>query len=430
MLPEAAAACDQAGTDRGLLRAMFEAAVDAARPEKRIAGLLPGRPKGRTIVVGAGKAAGQMAQALENAWKAPMEGLVITARHHSARCRWIEVLEAAHPVPDAAGFEATRRMLELVSGLHKDDLVIALISGGGSAMMPAPAHGLTLADEQAINRALLTSGAPIGVMNLVRNQFSLVKGGRLALACHPAKVVTLVLSDIPGDDPSLVASGPTIPLSQDRSRARELVGLYRIGLPDGATKALESDRDLAPHVDDDRFVGNEVHLVGSATDSLNAACLEAQRHGLLATVLSTSMEGEASVVGSVQASLVREMRENGRPFPIPSVMLSGGETTVTLRGTGRGGRNSEFLLALAIGIDGLDGVSALAADTDGVDGSEGNAGAFADGTTVVRMRRKGIDPVRALVNNDAYSAFGAIGDLFVTGPTGTNVNDFRAVIVR
>ena len=416
--------------DRELLKTLFDAAVDAARPGVQIARFLPEPPRGRTIVVGAGKAAGQMAQALEAVWKGPLEGLVIAAKGHSARCRHIEVLEAAHPVPDMAGLAATKRVLELVRGLEADDLVIALISGGGSAMMPAPADGLTLADEQAINRSLLESGAPISVMNLIRNQFSQVKGGRLALACHPARVVTLVLSDIPGDNPSLVASGPTLPMNEDRSRARELAALYRIKLPDAAGQMLQSDDNLAPDVDDERFAGNEVHVIGSAADSLNAACSKAARHGLQANVLSSSMEGEASVVGSVHASVVREMRESGRPFSSPSVLLSGGETTVTLKGNGRGGRNAEFLLAFAIGIDGLEGVSALAADTDGIDGSENNAGAFADGTSVLRMRRKGIDPIKALLNNDAYSAFEAIGDLFVTGPTGTNVNDFRAIIVR
>lgn len=416
--------------DRELLKTLFDAAVDAARPGVQIARFLPEPPRGRTIVIGAGKAAGQMAQALEAVWKGPLEGLVIAAKGHSARCRHIKVLEAMHPVPDMAGLVATKRVLELVRGLEADDLVIALISGGGSAMMPAPADGLTLADEQAINRSLLESGAPISVMNLIRNQFSQVKGGRLALECHPARVVTLVLSDIPGDNPSLVASGPTLPMNQDRSRARELASLYRIKLPDAAERMLQSDDNLAPDVDDERFAGNEVHVVGSAADSLNAACSEAARHGFQANVLSSAMEGEASVVGSVHASLVREMRESGRPFPGHSVLLSGGETTVTLKGNGRGGRNAEFLLAFAIGIDGLDGVSALAADTDGIDGSENNAGAFADGTSVLRMRRKGIDPIKALLNNDAYSAFEAIGDLFVTGPTGTNVNDFRAVIVR
>lgn len=417
-------------SDRALLKAMFEAAVEAAQPWAQIARYFPEPPRGRTIVVGAGKAASQMARALETAWNGPLAGMVITGRGHAAYCERIEVAEAAHPVPDAAGLEATQRLLALVRDLNPEDLVIALISGGGSSMMPAPAEGLTLADEQAINRTLLASGAPIGVMNLVRNQFSQVKGGRLALACHPAKVVTLVLSDIPSDDPSLVASGPTLPMAQERSRARELVSLYRIELPSAAARMLQSEDNLAPRADDPRFIGNQVHVVGSAAVSLRAAGEVAERHGLPAHVLSSSMEGEASVVGSVHASLARELRERGQPFLLPSILLSGGETTVTLKGKGRGGRNAEFLLSFAIGIEGLEGISALAADTDGIDGSEHNAGAFADGTSVLRMRLHGIDPISALLNNDAFSAFEAVGDLFVTGPTGTNVNDFRAIVVR
>lgn len=419
-----------AAPDRALLRAMFDAAVEAARPWNHISRFLPTPPSGRTIIIGAGKAASQMARAVEAVWNAPLEGLVITGKGHSMPCQRIEVLEASHPVPDELGLDATRRLLQRVRGLSREDLVLALISGGGSAMMPAPAGDLTLSDEQAINRSLLACGAPIRVMNLIRNQFSLVKGGRLALACHPAKVVTLVLSDIPGDVPSLVASGPTIPMNDGRERARDLAELYKLALPSAAMKMLQSDYNLPPSAKDDRFGGNEVHVVASAAASLDAARLAAGRVGLVSNILSSSMEGEAKVVGTVHASLVREMHERGRPFPIPSVILSGGETTVTLKGAGRGGRNTEFLLSLAIGIDGLEGVSALAADTDGIDGSENNAGAFADGTTVSRMRQKGIDPVKALLNNDAYHAFEAVGDLLFTGPTGTNVNDFRAVLLR
>jgi len=421
---------NSAADDRQLLRAMFDAAVEAARPRNHISRFLPDPPRGRTIVIGAGKAASQMAAAVEREWNGPLTGLVITGKGQGGGCRRIEVFEASHPLPDESGVAATTRMLDRVQGLGRDDLVLALISGGGSAMMPAPADGLTLADEQAINRSLLASGAPIRVMNLIRNQFSLVKGGRLALACHPAKVVTLILSDIPGDDPSLVASGPTIPMTEDRAQARRFAELYNVALPTAAADFLRSDLNLPPSAKDDRLRCNEVHIVASATTSLAAARLEAEQAGVASSILSSSMEGEASVVGTVTASLVREMRERGQPFPAPLVLLSGGETTVTLKGTGRGGRNTEFLLALAIGIDGLEDISALAADTDGIDGSEGNAGAFADGATVERMRQKGIDPIASLMNNDAYSAFEAIGDLFFSGPTGTNVNDFRAVFVR
>lgn len=417
-------------TDRELLKSMFDAAVDAARPWNHISRFLPDPPPGRTIIIGAGKAASQMAAAVERVWNGPLAGLVITGKGQGLRCQRIEVLEASHPIPDESGLAATSRVLDRVQGLSRDDLVLALISGGGSAMMPAPAAGLTLADEQSINRSLLASGAPIRVMNLIRNQFSTVKGGRLALACHPAKVVTLVLSDIPGDDPSLVASGPTIPMKGDRTQARRLAELYDVPLPVAAVDLLQSDLNLPPSAEDERFRGNEVHIVASAATSLEAARLEAERAGVASSILSSSMEGEASVVGTVLSSLVREMRERARPFPPGSALLSGGETTVTLKGVGRGGRNTEFLLALAIGIDGLENISALAADTDGIDGSEGNAGAFADGTTVERMRQMGVDPIAYLMNNDAYSAFEAIGDLFFSGPTGTNVNDFRAIFVR
>jgi hydroxypyruvate reductase len=416
--------------DRQLLRAMFDAAIEAARPWNRISDFLPDPPPGRTIVIGAGKAASQMAGAVERVWKGPLQGVVVTGKGQGVQCERIEVLEASHPVPDESGLAATSRMLERVKGLGRGDLVLALISGGGSAMMPAPAEGLTLADEQAINRSLLASGAPIRVMNLIRNQFSLVKGGRLALACHPARVVTLVLSDIPGDDPSLVASGPTIPMDGTRARARELVDLYGVSLPARASGMLLSDFNLPPSAEDQRLRGNEMHVVASAATSLAAARMHAELAGLSSHILSSSMEGEARVVGTVHASLAREMRECGRPFHAPSVFLSGGETTVTLKGAGRGGRNTEFLLSFAIGIDGLEGITAMAADTDGIDGSEKNAGAFADGTTVARMRRKGVDPIKALVGNDAYGAFEAIGDLLFTGPTGTNVNDLRAIVVR
>jgi glycerate 2-kinase len=417
-------------SDRILLKAMFDAAVAAASPWDHIGKFLPPPPMGRTIIVGAGKASAQMARAVDDIWTGSLEGLVITGSGQSIDCPRISTRLASHPVPDVRGQHATQLLLEHLAGLTQDDLVIALISGGGSAMMPAPAAGLTLADEQAINRALLACGAPIHVMNLIRNQFSLVKGGRLALAAYPARVVTLVLSDIPGDEPSLVASGPTIPMGGSREQARQVAKLYNVDLPAAAATLLRSDRNLAPLADDDRFARNEVYIVASASVSLKAAAAEAERMGLATQILSSSMEGEASVVGTVQASLIREIRQYRRPFRGPVAILSGGETTVTLKGKGRGGRNAEFLLALAIGIDGLEGISALAADTDGRDGSETNAGAFADGTTVSRMRQRGIDPTAWLLNNDAYSAFEAIGDLLFTGPTGTNVNDFRAILVR
>ncbi|WDR01021.1 glycerate kinase [Devosia sp. J2-20] len=409
---------------------MFRTAVAQAQPALAVAQNLPERPKGRTVVIGAGKASAQMAHAFEQAWDGPITGLVVTRYGYAQACERIEIVEAAHPVPDEAGFLAARRIMETVSGLGPDDLVVALISGGGSSLLPAPAPGLTLDDEQAINRSLLASGAPISVMNLIRNQFSAIKGGRLAARCAPARVATLVVSDVPGDDPAVVASGPTIPLAGTRSLARKYVSLYGIDLPPHAQALLAGDDNLAPLATDPALARNSVRTIASAALSLEAAAAQAREQGIEAAILSDSIEGEARDVAQVHAAIAKEVATRNRPFSKPVVLLSGGETTVTLRGKGRGGRNAEFLLALAIAIDGSERVTALAADTDGIDGSEDNAGAFVDGTTATRLRHAGIDPLAALANNDAYSAFKAIGDLLVTGPTGTNVNDFRAILVR
>lgn len=416
--------------DRALLQGLFELAVERAQPALAVSRHLPQKPKGRTIVIGAGKASAQMARAFEKAWAGEISGLVVTRYGYAEPCERIEIVEAAHPVPDAAGFEAAKRLKAIVSGLTADDLVVALISGGGSALLPAPAEGLTLEDEQAINRALLASGAPIGVMNLIRNQFSTIKGGRLAALAAPARVATLVVSDVPGDDPALVASGPTIALSGTRADARKFAELYRLDLPEAAKRLLAGDDNPAPRADDPRFVGNSVVTIASAALSLTAAAEEARKRGIAAAVLSDSIEGEARDVALVHAAIAKEIAQRNQPFEKPVVLLSGGETTVTLRGKGRGGRNGEFLLSLAIALDGVEGVTALAGDTDGIDGSEDNAGAFVDGTSARRMREAGVDPLAALANNDAYGAFEAIGDLLVTGPTGTNVNDFRAILVR
>lgn len=416
--------------DRALLQTLFELAVERAQPALAVSRHLPQAPKGRTIVIGAGKASAQMARAFELAWPGEITGLVVTRYGYGEKCERIEIVEAAHPVPDAAGFAAAKRLKEIVSGLNPDDLVVALISGGGSALLPAPTEGLTLEDEQAINRALLASGAPIGVMNLIRNQFSTIKGGRLAALAAPARVATLVVSDVPGDDPALVASGPTISLAGTRADARKFAELYRLELPEAAKRLLAGDENPPPRSDDTRFVGNSVVTIASAALSLTAAAEEARKRGIAAAVLSDSIEGEARDVALVHAAIAKEISQRNRPFEKPAVLLSGGETTVTLRGKGRGGRNGEFLLALAIALDGVEGVTALAGDTDGIDGSEDNAGAFVDGTSARRMREAGVDPLAALANNDAYGAFEAIGDLFVTGPTGTNVNDFRAILVR
>lgn len=415
---------------KSFLVSIFNAAVAAADPEKTIRDHLPAKPKGRTIVIGAGKGSAQMAAAFEKVWDGPIDGLVVTRYGYGAKCERIEIIEAAHPVPDAAGLEASRRLLDKVRGLTADDLVVALISGGGSALLPSPAAGLTLADEIAVNEALLASGAPIAAMNTIRKHVSTIKGGRLAAAAHPARVVSLVVSDIPGDNPALVASGPAVPDSGSRADALASIAAYGMTLPAAVMAHINSPAADAPRPDDLRFAGNEVHLIASAGVSLEAAAAEAKRQGIEAVILSDSIEGEAREVGGVHAAIAREVATRNRPFAKPVLILSGGETTVTLRAKGKGGRNSEFLLAFAIGIGGLEGIYALAADTDGIDGSENNAGAFADGSTVSRMRAAGVDAKAMLAGNNAWTAFNAVGDLFVPGPTGTNVNDLRAILVR
>jgi hydroxypyruvate reductase len=416
--------------DRALLEDLFRTAVAAADPGRAIAPHLPKKPAGTTVVVGAGKASAQMARAFEQLWDDPVEGLVVTRYGHAAPTTQIEIVEASHPVPDEAGYLAARRMMAKVHGLSHDDLVVALISGGGSALLPSPGPGLSFEDEQAVTRALLASGMPIGVMNLIRNEISAIKGGRLAALASPARVATLIVSDVAGDDPALVASGPTVPIASSRAEVRHLISLYGLELPPAAIALLASHENEPPRPDDPRFADNTVRIIASSALSLEAAAQHAALRGVAAHILSDSVEGEARDVAQVMAAIAREVDLRNRPFPRPAVLLSGGETTVTVRGKGKGGRNAEFLLAFALAIDGIDGITALAADTDGIDGSEDNAGAFADGSSASRMRAAGIDPRAALANNDAWTAFHAVGDLFVTGPTGTNVNDFRAILVR
>jgi glycerate 2-kinase len=411
------------------LTSLFWAAVNAADPAKVMQKFLPEPPKGRTIVVGCGKGAAQMAQAFERVWSGPMEGAVVTRYGFGASCEHIEVLEASHPVPDAAGLAAAKRLMQLATGLTTDDLVIALICGGGSALLPAPADGLSLDDEVALNKELLASGAPISAMNAIRKHVSKIKGGRLAALAYPAQVVSLIVSDIPGDIVSYVASGPTVPDGNTRQDALKLIGQYRMNIPDAVMRHIQSEASAAPLPDDPVFAKNKVHLIASAAVSLQAAADEARRQGVKAVILSDAIEGEAQEVAKVHAAIAREVALKNRPFSKPVVIVSGGETTVTLTGKGKGGRNSEFLLSFARAIDGVPGIHALAADTDGIDGSEDNAGAFADEGTASRMRAAGIDPAQSQRNNDAWTAFNAIGDIFHTGPTGTNVNDFRAVLV-
>lgn len=418
-------------TPRRLFKDLFQAAIAAADPLPGMAAHLPERPAGRTVVVGAGKAAARMAAGLESLWPGPLEGAVVTPHGNSVAPSQITVLEAGHPVPDQAGLDAARLLQRLVSGLGADDLVIALISGGGSALLPAPAGTMTLEDEIAVNRALLASGAPIADMNAVRKHISTIKGGRLAALAYPARVVTFVVSDIPGDDPALVSSAPTIASHTTREDALKVVETYGLDLPEAAMAQLRSPEADAPLPGDLRFTRNEVHLVASAAKSLEAAASLAKSRGIEAVILSDAMEGEAREVGRVHAAIACEIAKRNRPFGKPVLLLSGGETTVTLGGsTGRGGRNTEFLLALAIAIDGVDGVHAFAADTDGIDGSGSNAGAFADSTTVARLSAKGLNAKALLAAHDSWQAFDALGDLFSPGPTGTNVNDFRAMLVR
>ncbi|MFK0682731.1 glycerate kinase [Ochrobactrum sp. BD67] len=416
------------------LTSLFDAAVAAADPELVIRANLPAKPKGRTIVIGAGKGSAQMAAAFERAWAekydAPLEGVVVTRYGYGAPCERIEIIEAAHPVPDEAGLAASRRLFDAVSNLTEDDLVVALISGGGSALLPSPPDGLTLEDEITVNKALLASGAPISAMNAVRKHLSTIKGGRLAAAAHPATVFSLVVSDIPGDNPAFVASGPTVPDSTSRDEALKIIERYRLDLPEAVLAHIRSEAAHAPKPDDKVFARNEVRVIASAAVSLEAAVKEAARHGVEAVILSDAMEGEAREVAHVHAAIAREVADRDRPFKKPVVILSGGETTVTIRGKGgKGGRNSEFLLSFALDIDGYDNIHALAADTDGIDGSEDNAGAFADGSTVSRLQKAGEDGAARLANNDAWTAFDSIGDLFVPGPTGTNVNDLRAILI-
>jgi glycerate 2-kinase len=418
-----------AADPRQFLHHLFESALGAVDAGTLLAHHLPPPPPGRTIVIGAGKAAARMAEGVERHWQGPLSGLVVTRYAHGAPTRSIEVVEAGHPVPDAAGVEAAERMLALVQGLTEDDLVLCLMSGGGSALLSLPAPGITAEEKRDINRALLRSGAPIGEMNCVRRHLSAIKGGRLALACHPARVVTLVVSDVPGDDPAVVASGPTVP---DGSTARDALAIlerYRIPVSD-AVRALLLDPDrAAPKPDDPRLARNETVVIATAQAALEAAAAAARQHGITPLILSNSIEGEARDVASVHAAIARQVLEHGQPLSAPCVILSGGETSVTVRGQGRGGRNAEFLLALAVALDGRAGVHAIACDTDGIDGTEDNAGAFLSPDTLARAAAAGLDPRAMLGDNDGYSLFSALGDLVVTGPTRTNVNDFRALLI-
>ena len=427
---------------QAFLLGLYRTAVRRAQPLHSMAACLPPPPKGRTVVLGAGKAGASMVQALEALWPqdAPLSGLVVTRYDHipprpEGLAQRLEVVEAAHPVPDAAGLVAAERILALTQGLTEDDLVLCLISGGGSALLTLPAEGIDLQEKQRINKALLESGAAIGEMNCVRKHLSRIKGGRLAVACHPAKVVTLTISDVPGDDPSVIASGPTVPDASTCADALAILERYRIDIPAAVRAALQDGSLETPKPGDVRFAGHELHMIATPQQSLEAAAEAACAAGIAAHVLSDEIEGESREVGKVHAALARAVARHGQPFAKPCVILSGGETTVTIRprqpgaAKGRGGRAGEFCLGLAQALQRQERVWALAADTDGIDGVEDNAGARVSPDTLQRAAAQGLNIGDHLDRNDAYGYFSALGDLVITGPTHTNVNDFRAILV-
>ena len=414
---------------RELLHRMFDAAINAAQPAHCVPPHLPATPPGRLLVIGAGKASAAMARAVENNWPGELSGLVVTRYGYGVPCHHIEIVEAAHPVPDAAGLAAARRTLDMVKALGADDLVLCLISGGGSSLLALPIEGLTLEDKQAINRALLKSGASISEMNCVRRHLSAIKGGRLAAACHPAKVVTLLISDVPGDNPMDVASGPTVADPTTCADALAIIKRYRIEVPPTVLEILESGRGETVKPGDPRLAGIETRMIATPQMALEAAAAVAREAGIPAAILGDSIEGEARDVGKVMAGIALQVARRGQPFGASCILLSGGETTVTVRGHGRGGRNVEFLLSLAVALDGHPGIHAIAGDTDGVDGMEDIAGAYLAPDSLARAWAKGIKPKDSLDGNDGHGFFEALGDSVVTGPTLTNVNDFRAILI-
>jgi hydroxypyruvate reductase len=416
-------------TPEELLKSMFKAGVDAALPSLCVPAHLPPRPKGRTVIIGAGKASGAMAKALEDAWDGPLDGLVVTRYGYRVPTERLEVIEAAHPVPDEAGRDAAKRIFELVQGLTEDDLVLCLISGGGSALLALPAEGVTLEDKQAMNKALLASGATISEMNTVRKHLSAIKGGRLAAAAFPAKIVALMISDVPGDDASIIASGPTVPDPSTNEDALGIIEKYGIDVPDNMRRLLDTAEET-PKPGDPCFENVENIMIATPQASLEAAAAVAREAGVTPVILGDSIEGESRDVALVHAGIARQCAMRGQPEQPPCVLISGGETTITLKGNGKGGPNSEFLLSLAIALDGMEHIYALAGDTDGVDGSEDNAGALIYPDTLARAEKAGINPKAMLANNDPYRFFKGIGDLLETGPTLTNVNDLRAIFIE
>lgn len=422
------------GIPETLLREMFDSAVNVASPKLSIRQYLPDRPNGRTIIVGAGKAAAAMAQAVEAEWAeagkaGELRGLVITRYGHSLETQWVEVVEAAHPVPDAAGVSAAARILELVTDLGSDDLVLCLLSGGGSALLTLPIEGISLDEKKIITRDLLHCGATISEINSVRKHLSAIKGGRLAVAAFPAETVTLAISDVPGDDPAIIASGPTVADPSTLADANNVIEKYGIQLPPAAKIVLTREGSETPKAGDPLLKRSRASLIITPQEALEAAAKVASEAGIAPIILSDSIEGESRDVAKVHAAIARQIADRGQPWAPPCVLLSGGETTVTINGNGSGGPNSEFLLSLMLSLGGASNIYALACDTDGIDGSEENAGAIIGPDTLATSLERDMEPAKFLANNDAYSFFSAVGGLIVTGPTHTNVNDFRAVLI-
>lgn len=415
-----------------LLREMFAVAVQAAQPSETLGAFMPDVPVGRTVVIGAGKASAAMAHAFEAAWQGPVEklsGLVVTRYDYGVPCDHIEIVEASHPVPDGAGEQAAMRILDIVNDLTADDLVVCLISGGGSSLLSLPADGLTLEDKQQINKALLKSGANIREMNCVRKHLSAIKGGRLARACAPARVVSLMISDVPDDDLDVIASGPTVPDPTSFTDALAILKKYDIQKPTAVLEHLKRAEEETPDASDAAFSNAESHLIATPQFSLEAAAKVARAAGYTPMILGDSIEGESSDVAIVHAAIAKQVKRHHQPLASPCIILSGGETTVTVKGNGRGGRNAEFALALCVALNELPGVYALAADTDGIDGSEDNAGVVVRPDTLAQARLEGLDAKAFLANNDGYSFFQQLDGLIMTGPTFTNVNDFRAILI-
>ena len=412
------------------LKTLFDEAVKAADPELIIQPYIPDPPKGKTVVIGVGKAAAKLALAFEGGFKGPIGGIVVTPYGHGVKCKSIEVVEAAHPLPDENGLLASRKIFAALQDLTVDDLVVALICGGGSALLPAPPERLNLQDEIDLNKVLLSSGISISKMNLIRKHVSSVKGGKLGLACHPAKLITMVLSDVPGDELHQVASGPTIADNSNREDAINEIALHDLKLPQKIIQHLQSAVADCPTPEVLRKLNHEIYMIGSAQNSLLAAKKKVEEAGLTAVILSDSIEGEAIEIGKMHGAIANQINAYNQPFPKPTVLLSGGETTVTLDDfSGRGGRNTEFLLSFLMSLKDHHSTYALAADTDGIDGSETNAGAFGDPNTLSLIRAKGLNAADLLLSHNAYLAFEAAGSLFFTGSTGTNVNDFRAIFI-